>query len=122
MYKTVVLDGKEQVNIDASVSVGVSAEATSGCAPELVVDGEGSVDLAKDAGAALSLVEDGELGLVIKVGSVASDYQGPTEVTPTEQRQVLSTSGKTLGTNIVVNPIPSNYGRIAWDGRALKVY
>lgn len=122
MYKTVVLDGKEQVNIGASVSVQVSAEGASGQAQELVIDGKGSVDLTEDAGAALSLVEDGELGLVTKVGSVASDYQGPTEVTPAEQRQVLGTSGKTLGANITVNPIPSNYGRIAWDGTKLTVY
>lgn len=50
------------------------------------------------------------------------DYSGPYEVTPSEETQMLITAGKTLAANVVVNPIPNNYGRIAWNGSSLSVY
>lgn len=49
-------------------------------------------------------------------------YAGPYEVTPSEIEQVLDTEQKTLSGNLVVKPIPQNYGRIAWDGTAITVY
>lgn len=52
---------------------------------------------------------------------VASDYDGPYTVTPSQQTQTLYTTEKTLTQNVVVNPIPSNYGKITWDGRTLTV-
>lgn len=48
-------------------------------------------------------------------------YQGEYEVTPSEEEQVLNTGGKYLSKSVVVAPIPSNYGRITWDGRTLTV-
>lgn len=48
-------------------------------------------------------------------------YQGAYEVTPSEETQVLMTEGKALNENIVIDPIPSNYGRITWDGRVITV-
>lgn len=48
-------------------------------------------------------------------------YTGPYIVTPTRSEQVLPTEGKTLGQDIIVNPIPSNYGLITWDGAILTV-
>ena len=50
-----------------------------------------------------------------------SEYTGPYEVTPTEQEQTLPTTDKVLAANIVINPIPSNYGLITWNGSTLKV-
>ena len=49
-------------------------------------------------------------------------YPGPYEVTPGEDEQVLDTEQKTLSGNLVVKPIPSNYGRIEWDGTSILVY
>lgn len=49
-------------------------------------------------------------------------YTEAYEVTPTTGEQVLPTRSKTLSDNLVVKPIPPNYGRIAWDGTGIMVY
>lgn len=59
-------------------------------------------------------------------GSLASlnpwnEYTGVTEVIPTTSTQTLNTAGLVVRQNIVVNPIPSNYGLITWNGAVLTV-
>lgn len=49
------------------------------------------------------------------------DYQGTYEVSPSEDAQTLETANKTLTQNVIINPIPSNYGLITWDGSVLTV-
>lgn len=48
-------------------------------------------------------------------------YKGPTVVTPSREEQVLETKGFLLGDNIIVEPIPKNYGLISWNGVTLTV-
>lgn len=48
-------------------------------------------------------------------------YTGVYEITPSKYKQVLNTENLLLTDNIMVNPIPSNYGLIAWNGSILKV-
>lgn len=48
-------------------------------------------------------------------------YEGETTVTPSSSRVVLETNEHSLYSNIIIEPIPSNYGRIAWNGSALTV-
>lgn len=48
-------------------------------------------------------------------------YAGPYTVTPTTSTQTLTTSGKTMNQDVVVDPIPSNYGLITWNGSTLTV-
>lgn len=48
-------------------------------------------------------------------------YDGPYEVTPTNQAQTLLTAAKALTGNVIINPIPSNYGLITWNGSTLTV-
>ena len=48
-------------------------------------------------------------------------YTGDYEVTPSSQTQTLSTNGKRMTSDVVVNPIPSNYGLISWNGAVLTV-
>ena len=48
-------------------------------------------------------------------------YDGPTEVTPGEEPQLLQTANKTIPQDIIINPIPSNYGLITWNGATLTV-
>ena len=48
-------------------------------------------------------------------------YRGSYIVTPTENTQTLPTMDYKLNANIVVNPIPSNYGLITWNGTSLTV-
>ena len=43
-------------------------------------------------------------------------YHGPFEVTPGEEPVVIDCSGLLMPQNIIVAPVPSNYGRIDWNG------
>lgn len=79
---------------------------------EIVLDGELS----------LNIPMDGEVGTVTKV--VEHDlpvYTGETNITPSTSEQVLNTADKVVARNIVINPIPSNYGLITWNGSTLTV-
>lgn len=49
------------------------------------------------------------------------DYQGEYEFTPSHETQILSTQNKALHQDIVINPIPSNYGEITWNGSYILV-
>lgn len=88
----------------------------------VVIDGELSLLFSGSADCNLLLPESGEVGLitVIREGTYPT-YAGPTEITPTEETQVLETHDKSVMSNITVNPIPSNYGLITWDGHKLTV-
>lgn len=56
----------------------------------------------------------------IKTGAPPS-YVGEYEITPSEQTQLIPIEGKVAKENITINPIPSNYGLITWDGNTLTV-
>ena len=78
----------------------------------IVLDGELS----------LNIPLDGSPDKVLKVAEYDLPvYDGITEITPSRDTQILQTSNKTLTRNIVVNPIPSNYGLITWNGSVLTV-
>ena len=49
------------------------------------------------------------------------EYTGPTEFTPSGETQTAETENLVLTSNIIINPIPSNYGLITWNGAALTV-
>lgn len=48
-------------------------------------------------------------------------YHGPYEFTPTNRQQVIPIGGQVADLNIVINPIPSNYGKVSWNGSFLKI-
>lgn len=48
-------------------------------------------------------------------------YTGEYIFTPTRETQVVPIAGKKATENIIINPIPSNYGLITWDGSVLTV-
>ena len=48
-------------------------------------------------------------------------YAGPYEYTPTEDTQTVAISNKMATENIVINPIPFNYGLVTWNGSTLTV-
>lgn len=55
-------------------------------------------------------------------GSVIIEpYDGPYEVTPSRETQTLGTNGKQAMADIIVNPIPSNYGLVTWNGSYLMI-
>lgn len=48
-------------------------------------------------------------------------YEGDYIITPSEEKIVLPTDSKSLEGDITINPIPSNYGLVTWDGNALTI-
>lgn len=82
------------------------------------------VSLEIEAERELALSVDGATEVALSVdGTVFSptEYHGTTTVTPSSERQVLATAGTALIEDIVVNPIPSNYGLVTWDGSTLSI-
>lgn len=49
------------------------------------------------------------------------DYEGSYEVTPQAEAQTLATANRAMREDLVINPIPSNYGLITWNGQVLTV-
>ena len=86
----------------------------------VVLDGELNLIMPGEAECELTTVQDGEVGLVTVAGSYPP-YQGETTITPSNEQQILQTAMKSVLTNIVINPIPNNYGLITWDGTKITV-
>ena len=55
------------------------------------------------------------------IATDADEYEGPYEATPTRETQVFATERKLMVREFTVNPIPSNYGLITWNGQTLTV-
>lgn len=55
------------------------------------------------------------------VTSTVPDYDGPYDFTPSEELQTIETNGFRMTDNVTINPIPSNYGLIGWNGSILTV-
>lgn len=102
---------------------------------ELSVDNENEIELSSEPITDIQLFTEGdvicrlalesnihEIGLAIEgIGTDYPQYHGITEITPSENRVVLNTKDTIVLQNIVVNPIPSNWGRIGWNGSYLTV-
>ena len=73
-----------------------------------------------DGDAELNCIVDGESGIVQRVSSFDA-YDGQYEITPTQERQTLETNEKVCISDIIIKPIPENYGLITWNGHSLKV-
>jgi len=48
-------------------------------------------------------------------------YDGPYSVRPSPETQVLATAQRLMSQDVIVEPIPSNYGLITWNGSFLTV-
>lgn len=48
-------------------------------------------------------------------------YDGPVEFTPSGSTQTIEIAGTKALENIKINPVPSNYGLITWDGSTITV-
>ena len=88
------------------VTVPVTLSATDTTIPVMV--GELSADIPVAIGVQ-----------VVVVG--ADNFDGEYEYTPSEEMQVIPIYGKRATQDITINPIPSNYGRIDWNGAVLTV-
>ena len=50
-----------------------------------------------------------------------STYDGAYSVTPGDTAQILATANKTLIQDVIIEPVPDNYGKIGWNGSVLTV-
>ena len=57
----------------------------------------------------------------VQIVHEADWYEGEYEITPSAQLQTLPTMYKAMLHDIVVKPIPNNYGLISWNGSILTV-
>ena len=65
-----------------------------------------------------------EAGLTTNITHYHSDYpdyEGETTFTPSVEMQTIPTAHTVLLSDITINPIPSNYGLITWNGSTLTV-
>ena len=58
---------------------------------------------------------------VYKGGAYFPEYEGAYVFTPSAQQQVVPTERRVLLDNIVINPIPQNYGLITYNGSFIRV-
>lgn len=64
------------------------------------------------------------VAMSVEAGFTMADvpaYDGPYEFTPSGETQVISIEGRRASQDIVIDPVPSNYGLIAWNGAVLTV-
>ena len=62
------------------------------------------------------------VSLGIAVNTVAGEhYTGETDFTPSAEAQTIRTAGLIMDSDIIVEPIPSNYGLITWNGSFIRV-
>ena len=59
--------------------------------------------------------------LTIPSAAGVETYDGPYEFTPTAGSQTIEIDHKMATANIIINPIPSNWGLITWNGATLTV-
>lgn len=72
-----------------------------------------------DGECTLNNVLSGECGIFTPL--YPPSYTGSVVVTPSAEAQTLETAGLMVSENIVINPIPQNYGLITWNGSKLTV-
>lgn len=48
-------------------------------------------------------------------------YKGRSTITPTEEVQTLPTKGLMMTSDVIVNPIPKNYGLITYNGSTITI-
>lgn len=86
----------------------------------VTLNGDVSISIQLGGDMEISNQYGGEFGAFEKVTDF-DVYDGPTEVTPRQETQTLRTAGLMVPQNIVVAPIPQNYGLITWDGSTITV-
>lgn len=83
---------------------------------ELIADGVYEAEILSN-----EVVLDTAVATTINVAERVPTYTGAYEFTPSENEQVIEIEEKKAVQNIVINPIPSNWGKIGWNGAYLTV-
>ena len=118
------------MNVYGTISGQITAgKAIGSLASEISLNGEicpcmtVGGELSTEHGISGVLCSEQTLSGVLEIPSAigVDPYQGDYHITPSRETQTLSTAGKYLNQSIVVEPIPSNYGLITWNGSTLTV-
>ena len=48
-------------------------------------------------------------------------YAGSYEFTPIDEAQTISCEDRLMMQDITIHPIPSNYGKVSWDGAKITI-
>lgn len=86
----------------------------------VVLDGELDLMLTEEADPVIEILEEAEYGQFTEIEK-GEQYLGPLEATPSGEEQILLTAGLLVPADIIIHPIPENYGLITWDGATLTV-
>lgn len=83
--------------------------------------GEISLSIQVDGGEVelVSYIDGGEQGVFMPI--YPDSYTGDLVVTPNRETQTLYTERLTMPGNVIVNPIPPQYGLITYNGSVLTV-
>lgn len=85
-----------------------------------------TIEIIGGGGGTIDIVGGGERHATISVtGSGAvpvPQYSGPYEFTPGDEAQTVQIARKMATQNITIHPVPSNYGKISWNGSVLTVF
>ncbi len=87
---------------------------------KIVIGGEVSLISTLDGDGDVQLTCDGVEGVVIQYDS-HSAYEGEYEITPSNEVQTIPIANFIATQDIVINPIPQNYGLIGWNGSFLTI-
>lgn len=83
-----------------------------------------TLTIAENEAVSLSVAGTESVGLTAEPHIVVDRsiiYDGAYEWTPSESVQTIEIANKKALDNIKINPIPSNYGLITWDGTTITV-
>lgn len=120
MIEVLLIDGdcllSNVVDGDGSLSIACDGECET-----FIINGDCSLSTVVNGDGSLTIALDGECETFLPVASGGEYYTGETVVTPTQETQILRTANKLLASDITINPIPSNYGRIIYNGAYLRV-
>lgn len=59
--------------------------------------------------------------ITIPAKILPEEYHGSYDIIPGSEAQILETGEHWLPDNIIIEPIPNNYGLITWDGSVITV-
>lgn len=130
MYNTVVIEGETTLGLKTNGEISLHNKIDGVVNNKAVIDGDTTIKLKIDGDASLKLKIDGDVSLFDKVDGecgifykffTGDVFQGEYAYTPSEEIQIVPIGGKTALQNIKINPVPSNYGLITWDGLVLTV-
>lgn len=86
----------------------------------IVLDGTCTLSNALDGSCSLTSQLDGVVDKVIEV-QTSEYYTGDYVITPSSETVTLPTEQLMMSANVVINPVPSQYGLISWNGSTLTV-